>query len=299
MMLAIILLGSYVCPSKSQPPHPKFLIRSPPILLDSTASSYFRCPSRATIDNKDKERRKTREILNSNYRLRPFNCGGPGWTRVAYLNMTDPRQKCPHNWNLRTGSNIRGCGRVHKHAYICESVIFPANGVIYSRVCGRIIAYQAGSPDAFYNSIGAGYSSIDQGYVDGISVTHGRNPRKHIWTFAAALSEAHSNLPWICKCTNTGNVWPYEIPGFIGNNTFCDTGNKGQAETSSFIFESDPLWDGDGCGRHSSCCQENRPPWFCTSLPHATSDDIELRLCLGETFYDEDILVSLVEIYVQ
>ena len=169
----------------------------------------------------------------------------------------------------------------------------------YSRVCGRIIAYQAGSPDAFYNSAVAGYSSIDQVYVDGISVTHGRNPRKHIWTFAAALSEAQPNLQWICKCTNTTNIWPYEIPGFIGNNTFCDSGNKGQAEKSSVIFENDPLWDGEGCGTHSSCCQENRPPWFCTSLPQPTSNDIELRLCLGETFYDEDILVSLVEIYVQ
>ena len=296
MMLAIILLGSYVCPSESQPPHPKILIRSPPILFDSTESSYIRCPSRSAID----ERRKTRKILNSNYRLRPCNCGGPGWTRVAYLNMTDPRQKCPQNWKLRTGSNIRGCGRLHTQAYnFCGSVIFPANGVIYSRVCGRVIGYQAGSPDAFYNSVVAGYSSIEQGYVDGISVTHGRNPRKHIWTFAAAPSEAYSNLRWICKCTNTRNVWPYEIPGFIGNNTFCDSGNKGQAAPPSIILEFDPLWDGDGCGKHSSCCQENTPPWFCTSLPQPTSDDIELRLCLGDNFNDEDILVNLVEIYVQ
>ena len=227
-------------------------------------------------------------------------CGDASrWTRVAYLNMTDPNEECPQNWKLRTGSTIRGCGRRQTQTHICESVLFNASGVTYSRVCGRIIAYQAGNPDAFFNSVAAGRGSIDQGYVDGISVTHGRNPRNHIWTFAAALSEAHSNLQWICKCTNTTNIWPYEIPGFIGNNTFCDSGNKGRAETSSVVFENDPLWDGEGCGTYSSCCQENRPPWFCTSLPSPTSDDIELRLCFGEIFNDEDILVSLVEIYVQ
>ena len=30
------------------------------------------------MDEIDKERRKTREILNNNYKLRPYNCGGPG-----------------------------------------------------------------------------------------------------------------------------------------------------------------------------------------------------------------------------
>ena len=31
--------------------------------------------------------------------------------------------------------------------------------------------------------------TIDDGYVDGVSITHGNHPRKHIWTLAAALDE--------------------------------------------------------------------------------------------------------------
>ena len=231
----------------------------------------------------------------------PCSCGdASGWIRVAYLNMTNPTQECPQNWNLRTGSTIMGCGRVRSQRNICESVTYPSNRVMYSRVCGRITAYQAGNPDAFYNTFVEGYTSIDQTYVDGISVTHGKHPRKHIWTFAAAISEKRvANIRRICKCTNSRRGWPYEIPEFIGNNTFCDAGNKGRPRRSSVIFESNPLWDGQGCGEYSSCCEENGPPWFCTSLPQPTSDDIEVRLCLADALRDENLVVSLVEIYVQ
>ena len=35
--------------------------------------------------------------------------------------------------------------------------------------------------------------TIDSQYVDGVSLTHGQYPRKHIWTFAAALMKLKSN----------------------------------------------------------------------------------------------------------
>ena len=41
----------------------------------------------------DMERRKTRDIRNNNYRLRP--CRGPGWTAVLHLNVADPGNSCP------------------------------------------------------------------------------------------------------------------------------------------------------------------------------------------------------------
>ena len=31
---------------------------------------------------------------------RPCDCGGPGWRRAAYLNMSDPTQTCPPAWEL-------------------------------------------------------------------------------------------------------------------------------------------------------------------------------------------------------
>ena len=106
-------------------------------------------------------------LLNS-----PTSCGGIGWTRVAYLDMRDPGSVCPANWTSHS-SPVRGCGQTQTTLhYTCDSAFFSARGQNYSRVCGRILAYQKGSPDVFHNSIDDGRSSIDSAYVDGVSVTH-------------------------------------------------------------------------------------------------------------------------------
>ena len=42
-------------------------------------------------------------------------------------------------------------------------------------------------------------------------------------------------------------------------------------------YTSDPLWDGEGCGGNSTCCEFNNLPWFYKDLPQPTTDDIELR----------------------
>ena len=79
----------------------------------------------------------------------PCPCGGPGdWTKIAHLNMTDPTQQCPPNWSLVT-TPVRGCGRQDSPVGICSSATFPSNGRPYSRVCGRVNAYQRGTTDAF------------------------------------------------------------------------------------------------------------------------------------------------------
>ena len=101
---------------------------------------------------------------------RVCDCGGPGWTQVAYINMSDPSQQCPNNWNAYNANGIRGCNR-RSQTSTCDSAIFPVNGM-YSRVCGQVLAYMRGDPDAFLNSI-IGYKSIDHSYVDGVSVTYG------------------------------------------------------------------------------------------------------------------------------
>ncbi len=85
----------------------------------------------------------------------PCACGGPGeWTRIAHLNMSDPDESCPPpaNWNLMS-TPVRGCGRSSAGTSACDSSIFPSNHTSYSCVCGRVNAYQKGSPDAFARSI--------------------------------------------------------------------------------------------------------------------------------------------------
>ena len=138
--------------------------------------------------------------------------------------------------------------------------------------------------------------SIDDQYVDGISLTHGSNPRKHIWTFAAANREG-SNGHYVCPCTNINNTATIPIPPFVGNDYFCDTGSKVQAQY--IFYPNDPLWDGHGCGQLSTCCSFNNPPWFMKELSSSTNDDIEMRLCADQSRSDEDITFEVLELYVQ
>ena len=172
---------------------------------------------------------------------------------------------------------------------------FLTHGIEYSQVCGKIIGYQDQTPDAF----GQGQlQSIDGPYVEGISLTHGRNPRKHIWTFAAALHEIGNELPaFICPYINrnvTASAMP--PPWFVGDDYFCDTGS---AEQVCFIFYGDdPLWDGAGCGPLNDCCDLNKPPWFLKRLPLPAADNIDMRLCRS-TVDHEDTPVEIIEIYVQ
>ena len=80
--------------------------------------------------------------LNRRYSSQPAcPCGGSGdWTRMAYLNMTDPTQQCPSNWRL-ISTPVRGCGRETTARGACDSATFPSHGRSYSCVCGRVIAY--------------------------------------------------------------------------------------------------------------------------------------------------------------
>ena len=64
----------------------------------------------------------------------------------------------------------------------CSSVTFSARGTAYSKVCGRIIGYQDGSPSGFTTTRYPS-NSIEGSYLEGVSVTHGRSPRKHYVEF--------------------------------------------------------------------------------------------------------------------
>ena len=217
---------------------------------------------------------------------------GGGWMRVASINMTDTSHQCPSG--LRTLSRSspphRLCAMNIDNAG-CSSAVFPVEGVEYSRVCGKIIGYQQKTPDAFgpYNG---GQTSINSNYVDGISLTHG-HPRKHIWTFAAALHEFNSFWWDVCTCTNTRNTQHATVPPFVGHDYFCDTGCENRYQ---FIFyPDDPLWDGEGCGEYNTCCSWNTPPWFMKQLSSPTTDDIEMRLCSDQNRDNEDITVETIE----
>jgi hypothetical protein len=98
-------------------------------------------------------------------------CGGPGWRRVAFFNMTDPSQQCPLGLNL-TSHPIRTCGSSHHEINNCSSTIFSVSGQAYKGVCGRIKAYQFGRTEAFTMPTNLN-GAIDVSYVEGLSLTHG------------------------------------------------------------------------------------------------------------------------------
>ena len=249
------------------------------------------CPADGVLTaGREAVREKIAAVLNDLDYQPPCSCGGRGrWSRIAFFNMSDPSQQCPSSWNLFT-SPVRGCIASDTSAPSCDSAIFPSNGRLYSRVCGRIIAYQKGSVNAFNSSV-VSNPGIEGAYVDGVSLTHGGpGSRQHIWTFVGAAYESGTDPDFICPCTSTSN-WPHQVPSFIGNSYFCDTGNRG-SNTPDGTFYPDPLWDGSGCGFGSSCCEFNNPPWFCATLPQPTTDDLELRICRDQLSSNEEVVIS-------
>ena len=243
------------------------------------------------LQNLSKNLSCTQENMDHNA-MGPYACGGTGgWRRVVYLDMTDPSTTCPSGWQL-TGHSKRTCGKVSTQSLACDSVTFPVSGGEYSRVCGRIKAYQYSRTDAFEAYHLGRVTTIDGAYVAGVSLTHG-NPQRHIWTFAAGASEVNPTRDDACPCDASITI---RVPSFVGNDYFCESGVNAATSTSGF-HPDDPLWDGLNCTSSSTCCSFNTPPYFVKQLPISTTDDIEARLCQYGS--GDDSPIELIELYVQ
>ena len=308
MALKIVLLALLVCCTASEV-QSQGDDTSLPLSYDVTElqGDGATCPS-------NRLRQRTRNSITANIHTQLQNVVTPqmrvetpycpcasGGRRIAYLNMTDPNQQCPPNWQEFSTSSLRLCSRrsTSTLSSSCDSVSFPNyGGNSYSQVCGRVTGYHYCSTDAFGHLV---ENDIETFYIDGVSITHGRSPRQHVWTFAAGLDER--DTVYGCPCIadpNSANVF---IPTFVGNDYFCDTGYTETlypqcGHISTDLEISHPLWDGGGCGPTGGCCESNNPPWFCKTLPQPTTDDIEVRICGDEELSNEDILVELIEIYV-
>ena len=211
--------------------------------------------------------------------------------RVADIDMTRHKETCPTGFREVTSSGKKMCrGR----GTSCVSTSFSSHEVEYSRVCGRIIGYQFGRPNAF-SAYHGHQRSIDSYFLDGIVLTYG-SPRCHIWSFAVADDQIY-NSDSNCPCTSESS-FPGTIPPYVQNDYFCDSGHRYATPPPFIYLVNDPLWDGAGCVQ-GSCCQFNSPPWFCKDLPQPTSEDIELRLCSDEANSNEDAPFEVVEIYIQ
>ena len=215
-----------------------------------------------------------------------WHCGSKGWTRIAYINMTEDGAQCPTS--LRTISSPKKlCGRKSYNVGSCSLVTFPTKGMRYSKICGQAVGYQYYSMDAFQ-----GPRDINTYYVDGMSITYG-SPRKHIWTYAVGLSDDYNyNGVYNCPCAK----YPGTVsPSFVGDHYYCESGNMGAFENTLYI--DDPLWDGEGCGDGNNCCAQPGMPWYCRTLPKEVEGDIEVRICANSR--SEELYLELLEIYIQ
>ena len=230
-------------------------------------------------------------------------CGsGGGWTRLAYLDMTDSTENCPSGFRLYQSGGVRACGRATSNGGSCVSVQFPSNGISYSQVCGRVTGYQYTSPDASDPLHGTeSHYDINSYYVDGVSITRG-SPRQHVWTLMAGVYEAsiHHDGHFNCPCSQ-GSPQNSTLQSFIGNDYFCESGNPAtDGSIQSILYTSDPLWDGKGCGSlEGVCCAAPGLPWFNKVLNTTTTDYLELRVCAEEGTGNEDAPVSFYELYVK
>ena len=238
-------------------------------------------------------------------------CGsGGGWTRLAYLDMSDSTENCPSGFRLYQSGGVRACGRETSSVGSCTSVQFPSNGISYSQVCGRVVGYQYGSTDAVYAAnyqgtetygsvIDPSHNDINSYYVDGVSITHG-SPRQHVWTLMVGPqgSSIAYDGRYNCPCSPGSIQGPF-IQSFVGNDYYCESG-AGNTWTH-ILYTSNPLWDGQGCGSiETACCNVTGIPWFHKDNGNTTTTDyIELRVCGDEGTGNEDVPVGFYEIYVK
>ena len=131
-----------------------------------------------------------------------------------------------------------------------------------------------------------------------MSITQG-NPRKHIWTFIAALQEnTHAFATRTSEYPCAPDSPPLHVPqSFVGNDYFCESGSPSNFDLTT-LHTADPLWDGKQCGLiEEDCCNVTGIPWFNKVLQQPTTDYIELRVCGNELINDEDSPVGFYELY--
>ena len=240
-----------------------------------------RCPAtscKEIADTKLAQSRSGLHWLTNGSTLFQAYCGSPSQS----LGFSSS-QGCPTGLEPVTAGGKQLCRKTVNIG--CSSVFFSTQpGLIYTKVCGRVYGYQKLSTDGFQRHTHCPNCTIDQQYVDGVSITHG-SPRQHIWSLATSYHDT------LCPCSdNPTNPGP--VPGFVGQDYFCDI------EGHSTYTDNDRLWDGHDClSTAPQCCHKGN--WFCKDLPQATSDDIEFRLCTDGGQSNEEVYIEQVELYIQ
>ena len=222
------------------------------------------------------------DSVTQQYCLLSCNGVNGAWKRIAYLNTDENPVTCPDGFEVRSDTSNPPLCRHNSDNAGCFPVTYPSNGTSYSHVCGTVRIHQQETPDGFQShdiNIPRNNQSVNQNYVDGVSLTHGTSPnRTHIWTYTAVIKFGDD----IDRCT----ICDRNKPFYIGTNFTCTAGhcNEWPCELN------DAIWtDGLSCFGNET---------FYRQLSESTTDNIEMRVCKDQGRNDEDILISYIEIFV-
>ena len=116
-----------------------------------------------------------------------------------------------------------------------------------------------------------------------------------MWTYAVVLTDESALTSHTCPCAVNPGPAP---PSFVGDHYYCESGATG-SYTFHIHYTNDALWDGNGCSKNNNCCANLNQPWFFHEMVVKVQDDLEVRLCTNQPFYDEAVLVEQIQLYVR
>ena len=183
--------------------------------------------------------------------------------RIAQL---DP-QHCPTGFTNTSFNGTQTCIPQNQSSG-CTSVSFNTSGIPYSKVCGRIRGYGTGTVDGFYENGLIRGSSVEDNYLDGVSIT---SSGTHVWSFVAG------------GCSRAC-LLQHRL-GFVGDDFSCESSG-----CSSDNVCASSLWDQDDC--------RVATPFFFKTLSTSTSADVTMSVCRDETRDNEDIALTEAQLYV-
>ena len=138
---------------------------------------------------------------------------------VTSLDMKRPDDNCPSQLKQEIAGGKRVCVKTAQTG--CSSQHYSTGGVEYAEVCGKARGYQFRSPDT---SPRGEYRSMEEAYTDGISITQGSYPCKHLFTYMGGVTD-NPQATHMHQCPCAAKGVPFKHNHFIGNDYYCESGN--------------------------------------------------------------------------
>ena len=231
-------------------------------------------------------------------------CGSPGpWTRIAYLEMSNPVHECPGGFKEYNIGGVRACGRPSSSSSSSSkkghSIYFDSSLKWYSEICGRA------SARLFLNKsegvLGKGTYSSDQKICDigsknfyGLNITSGHS-HKHVWTYLTSIlpdsrgnstPEVTSNKIEICERPRhtwfISNLTSSNVSGNYIENSLSSPSTSSYETPTNCIFHFPCA---HGCSSPYSLGEDN---YFCESVVASKAVSLDNALWDGKGCLKEE-----------